>query len=145
MSIVANAKTNHNELVAFAPRQTPHYATVKRFSSKLKNGHQSLENKQRSGRPITAVIPDNINKVLSAIEENPYVTYAELVAETSLSIGNISTIIYEHLELRKTSHTFTPQNMAFRVRLCKENLAKFKNCNWRSGDVITGDESWFYL
>ncbi len=32
-----------------------------------------------------------------------------------------------------------------RVEACRENLAKFEECKWRLCDVITGDESWFYL
>ena len=36
------------------------------------------------------------------------------------------------------------QNRADRVRLCREYLAKFRNQSWRLGDVVTGDESWFY-
>jgi hypothetical protein len=32
---------------------------------------------------------------------------------------------------------------AERVRICKENLAKFESGAWRLCDVVTGDESWF--
>ena len=28
--------------------------------------------------------------------------------------------------------------------MCQENLSKFKDDTWRLGDVITGDEVWFY-
>ena len=39
---------------------------------------------------------------------------------------------------------FEPKNCQDRVRMCKENLAKFKSGTWRLCDVLTGDESWFY-
>ena len=32
-----------------------------------------------------------------------------------------------------------------RVRICQENLALFEENKWRLCDVVTGDESWFYL
>lgn len=31
-----------------------------------------------------------------------------------------------------------------RVRICNENLSKFREGGWRLGDVVTGDESWFF-
>ena len=45
---------------------------------------------------------------------------------------------------RWVPHLLSDQNRADRVRLCREYLAKFKNQSWRFGDVVTGDESWFY-
>ena len=38
----------------------------------------------------------------------------------------------------------TEKNRKNRVRMCQENLSKFKDDTWRLGDVITGDEAWFY-
>ena len=37
------------------------------------------------------------------------------------------------------------QNRMDRVEACKENLALFRYGPWRLYDIITGDESWFYL
>ena len=39
----------------------------------------------------------------------------------------------------------TDQNRKDRVEACKENLTLFRNGSWRICDIITGDESWFYL
>jgi hypothetical protein len=41
-------------------------------------------------------------------------------------------------------HLLTEKNRRDRVRICQENLAKFKSGAWRIYDVVTGDESWFY-
>ena len=43
------------------------------------------------------------------------------------------------------THDLTDKNRKDRVDACRENLAKFKEGKWRLCDVITGDESWFYL
>ncbi len=37
----------------------------------------------------------------------------------------------------------TASQRAERVRICKENLAKFEQGTWRLCDVVIGDESWF--
>lgn len=31
-----------------------------------------------------------------------------------------------------------------RVRICRENLAKFRDGSWRLCDIVTGDETWIY-
>ena len=54
-----------------------------------------------------------------------------------------------HLKMRKLTsrwvpHELTEKNRQDRVRVCEENLAKFKDGKWRLCDVVTGDESWFY-
>ena len=54
-----------------------------------------------------------------------------------------------HLKMKKLTsrwvpHKLTEKNRNDRVRMCEENLAKFKEGKWRLSDVVTGDESWFY-
>ena len=67
----------------------------------------------------------------------------------SLSRGTIHTIIHDHLKKKKVTsrwvlHELNEKNLQDRVRICRENLAKIKDNKWRLGDIITGDESWFY-
>ena len=45
---------------------------------------------------------------------------------------------------RWVPHSLSDKNRQDRVRVCQENLAKFKDGEWRLCDIITGDESWFY-
>ena len=42
-------------------------------------------------------------------------------------------------------HYLTDNNRKERVKVCIENLKKFKENKWQLSDLITGDESWFYL
>ena len=112
-------------------------------------GNHSLEDKPRSGRPITETTIDNIDRVRVLIEEDPWCTYDEIEAQTSLSRGTIHTIIHDHLKKKKVTsrwvpHELSEKNLQDRVGICRENLAKIKDNKWRLGDIITGDESWFY-
>ena len=49
------------------------------------------------------------------------------------------------LTSRWVPHDLSDANRRERIEACRENLAKFKEGKWRLCDVITGDESWFYL
>ncbi|CAF3550480.1 unnamed protein product [Rotaria sp. Silwood1] len=45
---------------------------------------------------------------------------------------------------RWVPHQLTDEQKQERVKLCRENLAKFRDGSWRLCDVITGDETWIY-
>ncbi|CAF3211688.1 unnamed protein product [Rotaria socialis] len=45
---------------------------------------------------------------------------------------------------RWVPHQLTDQQKQQRVKLCRENLAKFKNGSWQLCDIITDDETWIY-
>ena len=69
---------------------------------------------------------------------------------TSINYFTINKIIHNALKKRKLAsrcipHELTDQNLKDRVEACKENIALFSNGPWRLCDIITGDESSFYL
>ena len=137
------------ELKTALPESAPSLSTVTRWFNKFKSGVEDLKDKHRKGRPITEVTQANIERVRVVIENDPWCTYNEIEAETALSHGTIHVIIHAHLKMRKlvsrwVPHELTEKNRKDRVRMCQENLAKFKDGTWRLGDVITGDEAWFY-
>jgi hypothetical protein len=47
-------------------------------------------------------------------------------------------------KLLTVPHKLTQQQRKQSVDICIENLQKFGSGAWRLGDIITGDESWFY-
>jgi len=145
-----DVKEIFKELKIALPDNAPSLSTVSRWFKHFKGGRDGLEDQPRSGRPITEVIQPNIDKIDQLIEENPWITYDEIEALSSLSRGTIQTIIHDCLKLKKITsrwvpHELSEKNRKDRVRICQENLAKFKEGKWRLCDVITGDEAWFYL
>ena len=56
------------------------------------DGRQESEDLARLGRPIVEALPPNIDLVSNVIEQDPYITYDELEAETSLSRGTLKEI-----------------------------------------------------
>lgn len=144
-----NPTSIHADLVEVFGDQAPSYATVTRWVVKFSEGRDDLEDEDRIGRPITVSTQANIDLVSTVIEENPFSTYDDIQAQTSLCHGTINHIIHDYLKMKKITsrwvpHLLSPENREKRVRFCRESLEKFENQTWRLGDVITGDESWFY-
>ena len=68
--------------------------------------------------------------------------------ETGLTHGTVQRIITDHLNLKKITARYILKDLTDcqrveRVRICRQNLAKFQERSWRLGDIMTGDESWF--
>jgi hypothetical protein len=42
------------------------------------------------------------------------------------------------------AHQLNDEQKQERLRICRQNLAKFRNCTWRLCDIITGDETWVH-
>jgi len=141
--------TIHKELVTAYGDHAVSYPTVQRWSKKTREGEMEIEDNPRSGRRVSETTQENIELVRSLIEEDPHSTYDDIEAETELSRGTIFNIIRDHLKLEKVTsrwvpHELTPQQKQERVRICRENLAKFQNNSWRTCNIITGDETWIY-
>ena len=142
-------KTIFNELNSVRPSQAPSINTVYNWWKSFKAGHESLKDEPRSGRPITETTPSNIDRVRYVIDEDTWCSYDEIEAQTNLSRYVIFKILHDHLRMRKLAsrwipHELTEKNRKIRVEMCRKNLAKFTENKWRLGDVITGDESWFF-
>jgi hypothetical protein len=65
------------------------------------------------------------------------------------SFGTNHRIISDHLNLRQITARHIPKDVtdflpAERVRIYKQNIAKFEEGTWCLCDAVTGDESWFY-
>ena len=75
----------HNELKTALPDNAPSLSTVNRWFNKLRRGVEDLKDQHRQGRPITETSPANIERVRALIEDEPWCSYDEIEAETSLS------------------------------------------------------------
>ncbi|CAF2882018.1 unnamed protein product [Rotaria sp. Silwood2] len=143
------ARTIHDELYTGFGDKAPSYRTVARWSHLFREDRKEVEDEDRPGRPVTETTSENIEQVQSIIDDDPFVTVDELQEQTGLSHGTVYRIVSDHLKLMKITARYVPKHLtdfqrAERVRICKENLAKFERGSWKLCDVVTGDESWFY-
>lgn len=140
----------HKELNLAYNENAPKYSTVAKWVALFKEGRESLEDNPRSGRPITVYTNENIDLVRNLIEEDPHLSCAELEAITSVNHYTLLEILHNALGMRKLTsrwipHQLTAKNIQERVAACRENLRLIEEGKLRLCDIITGDESWFYL
>lgn len=140
----------HQDLVAFGGEKAVTYQTVLNGHKSFSKGIMDLEDVPRSGRPLTALTTENIDAIRGLIEDDPHATCDDLEAATQLLRGTIKTIIHDHLQKVKIASRWIPYKLTSeqkrkRVKICRENLEKLESCQWRLGDIVTGDETWIYF
>jgi len=114
-----------------------------RFSS----GNSDVEDNTRSGRPCTAVTPQNEERLHQLIHVNWWIMTRELCTELNISFSALETMVAT-LEYRKVCARWVPQMLTqehkeHRMQVCQDLLNQYK----AEGDIfldciITGDETW---
>ncbi len=140
------ASVIYDELYSVHGDQAPSLRTVERWSTWFREGREEVEDEARPGRPVTTTVSENIEQVHLSIDDDPYITIEELQEQIDISYGIIQTILFNHLKLTKITARHIPKHptdfqRAERVRICKQNLAKFEEGTWRLCDVVIGGES----
>ncbi len=126
----------------------PSLSFVKKWMIRFSNGCETLDDMERSGRPISQ---DKIDEVAKVIREFPFSSGRSISSQTGIHHSTINKILRDHLHLEKRHakwipHLLSKDDMRRRVEYSKElyqflsNLSDEKLCN-----VVTCDESWFYL
>ena len=82
--------------------------TVQRWYSKFHNNDFELQDKPRTGRPITATSDEKVELVRNLIKKEPHITYEELEEELDIGSQAIHTILHEILRLRKVCARWVP-------------------------------------
>ncbi|CAF1401941.1 unnamed protein product [Rotaria sp. Silwood1] len=144
-----NPKTIFDELTEALGPDAPSYSMVKNWAKRFREGREDVSDDPRSGRPISILTVENIECVRQVIEDDPHSTYEDIIVKTDLSRGTIERIIHDHLKMRKVvsrwvAHQLTDEQKQKRLRICRQNLEKFRNGTWQLCDIITGDETWIY-
>lgn len=145
-----SASAIHEELTTAHGDRVVSYSTVQKWAKLFRDGRMEIEDDPRSGRPVSKITDESIEAIRRVIEDDPHATYDDLKAETMLSRGTLYRIVTEHLKVRKVTsrwvpHDLTEEQKQQRVKICKENLKKFRRNSWRLCDIVTGDETWIYF
>lgn len=138
------------DLVVVLGDTAPSYRTVARWVEAFRAGREHLEDDPRSGRPVEVMTKEKIAQVKALVDDDRNITVALLSEECGISVGSVSTILHEHLQLRKicarwVPHMLSQEQKQERVRCSREFLEQFAGqSNRRLSDIVTGDEKWFY-
>jgi transposase len=81
-----DAKTIHEKLTTALGPNAPSYRTVPRWEKRFREGREDVNDDPQSGCPVSELTDENIELVRQVIDNDPYITYDEIIAETSLSL-----------------------------------------------------------
>ena len=79
------ARDIHEELYSVHGDQAPCLRTVERWCQRFREGQEELDDETRSGRPISATTPENIEQVRLIIDDDSHVTIEEIQEQTGLT------------------------------------------------------------
>ena len=112
-------------------------------------GSVDLNDKPRSGRPLTATDDWHKDKVDEMIQENRRITQREISEELHISQERVGSIItslnYRKVCARWVPRMLTAEMKKSRQETCRQNLARFS----AEGDeflhnIVTADETWIH-
>ena len=82
---------------------------VYKWFERLRNGCESAENEERSGRPSTPKIQENVERVSETFRSNRRLTIVEISEDLTISYDSIQNILTTDLNMRRVSEKFVPR------------------------------------
>ncbi len=120
---------------------------VRVWHKKFKEGCDSTKDNQHFGRKTTTGSRSNVQRVEQCLQEDRRKTVRMIATELNLPKTGVHRILKGPLKLSKISPKLIPrqlsdEQMAFRKRLCEENLELLRQDDSILSRVVTGDETW---
>ena len=128
-------KEIHCELADVYGSSVPSYAQVKFWVGEFKHSRTSLEDEARSGCPLDATEEEICMKVQDLVYSDRQIQVEEIVHALGISHGSFSTILHDHLGMRKLTARWVPKSlsneqMATRASVCSALLNMIFFCLW---------------
>ena len=129
---------------------TPHKNTILRWMKRFKEGRESLDDDERSGRPSTSTNAEKVAAVQKLLDRDCRISVEVIAKELDISQGSAYSILTDHLRLSKLSARWVPKalrddQLAQRADLSLSLLMKIEADEDDFMDrIITGDETWVH-
>ena len=94
-------KEIHGKVADVYGSSAPFYAQVEFWVGKFKRGKTSLEDEARSGSPLDATDEKICKKVRDLVYSDRRIQVEEIAQALGISHGSVSTILHDHLGMRK--------------------------------------------
>lgn len=136
------------ELESIHGTDAPSISTVRYWVRSFKFCGDSTSDALRSGRPISAISQQLIDRVAERLKEKPKLGVRSLAGELGESVGTVFRVIHDYLGYKKLYATWVPHKLnaeqqAKRVSDCRRFLRHFSaNFDEKKFALITSDETW---
>jgi hypothetical protein len=115
----------------------------------FRNGHMSVNDDERYGRPLTGIMTENVAEVREAILEDRRRTIHDVCDIVKLSYGICQRILSDELNMWRIAAEFVLRLLCndqneHRVAIHSELKEPNENDPNFISTIITGDESWVY-
>lgn len=98
----------HRQLQEATDLQPPSQATVFRWYKKFQEGHTSLADEPRVGRPCSSTTAANVNRIEQLLHEQPRQSLSMIANEVGIGKETVREIVKDRLRLRKVCSVFVP-------------------------------------
>ena len=105
-------KEIHSDLANVYGSSAASYAQVKFWVGEFKRGRTSLEDEARSGHPLDATDRETCKKVRYLVYSDRRIQVEEIAQALGISHGNVSTILHDHLGMRKITARWVPKSLS---------------------------------
>lgn len=139
----------HQEMTKVYGDDIPSVQTVRKWVRDLEEGRESLEDEQRSGRPVSASTEATVTAIQMRVEADRRVRIIDIAEEHDISFGTVQKIITEDLKMRKLCakwipHILTDEQKGLRMNLCSKHRRRFRRNPSSLERIIAADETWVH-
>ena len=111
-------KEIQDELADVYRSSAPSYAQVKFWAGEFKRDKTSLEVEARSGRPLEVTDEEMCKKVRDLVNCDRRIQVEEIAQALGISQGSVSTILHDHLGMRKLTALWVAKGLSVRLSVC---------------------------
>lgn len=149
-SLGKSAKEIHADLSHIHGSAAPSVRTVFNWVDQFRTGKKDVEDQKRSGRPKTPNTRRLTKVIDDMVKEDGRLTIREICDRTGGTVGTVSRILHDELDLTKLSARWIPRVLTENMKQDREimsidNLDMVEdNGGWERvrSLIVTGDETW---
>jgi hypothetical protein len=124
--------------------------TTFEWFEQFREGRESLEDDERSGRPTTSRNEQTIEKVCQLVMQDRHVTLRMLSVELNGSKDTIREIMLDDVGKKKVCtkfvpHLLTPEQKTLRMESCGNFVEMVEKDESVLSKIVTGDETWCFM
>jgi transposase len=109
----------HSKFIKVYGDSSPLFSTVKKWATKFKSGHTSLEDDPREGCPKSATPPEIIEQVHSMVLDDRRMKVCEIAETIGISKEHVGYILHKELDMKKLCARWVPRLLtAHQKRTC---------------------------